>query len=160
MTSGASHRKTLDEYSEQTLRFMLTSSATVTITAYCLWAFEGQGARNPLAALSILPLVLGLYRYALLREGGAPDSPEDLLLRDRFLQVTALAWVPVSPPGSCSADTGDDTCSAHGTGGAQGRSWPRPAAMGQPRDRAGVALGSAAPRSSLRPVLRTGLVPP
>lgn len=88
-----SHRKTLDEYSEQTLRFMLTSSATVTITAYCLWAFEGQGARNPLAALSILPLVLGLYRYALLREGGAPDSPEDLLLRDRFLQVTAVAWV-------------------------------------------------------------------
>jgi decaprenyl-phosphate phosphoribosyltransferase len=88
-----SHRKTLDEYSEQTLRFMLTSSATVTITAYCLWAFEGQGARNPMAALSILPLVLGLYRYALLREAGAPDSPEDLLLRDRFLQVTAVAWV-------------------------------------------------------------------
>jgi decaprenyl-phosphate phosphoribosyltransferase len=88
-----SHRKTLDEYSEQTLRFMATSSATVTITAYCLWAFEGQGSRNPLAALSILPLVLGLYRYGLLREAGRCDAPEELFLRDRFLQVAGIAWV-------------------------------------------------------------------
>jgi decaprenyl-phosphate phosphoribosyltransferase len=87
------HRKTLDDYSEQSLRSMLTSSSTVTITAYCLWAFEGQGSRNPFAALSILPLVLGLYRYALLREGGSCDSPEELLLRDRFLQISSVLWI-------------------------------------------------------------------
>jgi len=87
------HRKTLDDYSEQTLRSMLTSSSTVTITAYCLWAFEGQGSRNPFAALSILPLVLGLYRYALLREAGSCDSPEELLLRDRFLQIASILWL-------------------------------------------------------------------
>jgi decaprenyl-phosphate phosphoribosyltransferase len=88
-----SHRKTLDDYSAQTLRSMLTSSATVTITAYCLWAFEGQGARNPLAALSILPFVLALYRYMLRREAGSCDAPEELVLSDRFLQVTGIAWL-------------------------------------------------------------------
>lgn len=88
-----SHRRTLDDYSEQTLRSMLTSSATVTITAYCLWAFEGLGARNPLAALSILPFVLAIYRYALRREAGSCDAPEELFLRDRFLQIAGVAWL-------------------------------------------------------------------
>jgi decaprenyl-phosphate phosphoribosyltransferase len=88
-----SHRKTLAEYSEQTLRSMMTSSATVTITAYCLWAFEGQGSRNALAAMSIPPFVLALYRYGLLREAGSAAAPEELFLRDRFLQVAAIVWV-------------------------------------------------------------------
>jgi len=87
------HRRTLDDYSEQTLRSMLTSSGTVTITAYCLWAFEGLGARNPLAALSILPFVLAIYRYSLRREAGACEAPEELFLRDRFLQVAGIAWL-------------------------------------------------------------------
>jgi decaprenyl-phosphate phosphoribosyltransferase len=87
------HRKTLDDYSEPMLRSMLISSSTVTITAYCLWAFEGQGSRNVLAALSIAPFVLGIYRYAMLGEAGAGGSPEDVLLRDRFLQITSLFWL-------------------------------------------------------------------
>jgi decaprenyl-phosphate phosphoribosyltransferase len=87
------HRTTLDDYSEPVLRSMLTSSSTVTIAAYCLWAFEGQGSRNFLAALSILPFVLVLYRYTMLGEAGASDSPEDLLLRDRFLQVASILWL-------------------------------------------------------------------
>jgi decaprenyl-phosphate phosphoribosyltransferase len=87
------HRKILEDYSEPLLRSMLTSSSTVTITAYCLWAFEGQGSRNAFAALSILPFVLGLYRYALLGEQGSGDAPEDLVLRDRFLQITCILWL-------------------------------------------------------------------
>jgi decaprenyl-phosphate phosphoribosyltransferase len=87
------HRKTLDDYSEPMLRSMLTSSLTVTIAAYCLWAFEGQGSRNPFAALSIIPFVLALYRYALLGESGGGESPEDLFLGDRFLQATCCVWL-------------------------------------------------------------------
>jgi decaprenyl-phosphate phosphoribosyltransferase len=87
------HRKTLDDYSEPMLRSMLTSSSTVTITAYCLWAFEGQGSRNVLAALSIVPFLLGIYRYAMLGEAGAGGSPEDVFLRDRFLQITCIIWL-------------------------------------------------------------------
>jgi decaprenyl-phosphate phosphoribosyltransferase len=87
------HRSTLDDYSEPMLRSMLTSSSTVTITAYCLWAFEGEGSRNVLAALSIVPFVLGIYRYAMLGEAGAGGSPEDVFLRDRFLQITCVLWL-------------------------------------------------------------------
>jgi decaprenyl-phosphate phosphoribosyltransferase len=87
------HRKTLDDYSEPMLRSMLTSSSTVTITAYCLWAFEGQGSRNALAALSIAPFVVGIYRYAMLGEAGSGGSPEDVFLRDRFLQVACILWL-------------------------------------------------------------------
>lgn len=87
------HRRTLDDYSEPMLRSMLTSSSTVTITAYCLWAFEGQGSRNVLAALSIIPFVLGIYRYAMLGEAGSGGSPEDVFLRDRFLQITCVLWL-------------------------------------------------------------------
>lgn len=91
--SRGHHRRTLDDYSEPMLRSMLTSSSTVTITAYCLWAFEGQGSRNVLAALSIVPFVLGVYRYAMLGEAGAGGSPEDVFLRDRFLQITCILWL-------------------------------------------------------------------
>jgi decaprenyl-phosphate phosphoribosyltransferase len=91
--SRGHHRRTLDDYSEPMLRSMLTSSSTVTITAYCLWAFEGQGSRNVLAALSIVPFVLGIYRYAMLGEAGAGGSPEDVFLRDRFLQITCILWL-------------------------------------------------------------------
>jgi decaprenyl-phosphate phosphoribosyltransferase len=87
------HRRTLDDYSEPMLRSMLTSSSTVTITAYCLWAFEGEGSRNVLAALSIVPFVLGIYRYAMLGEAGSGGSPEDVFLRDRFLQITCILWL-------------------------------------------------------------------
>jgi decaprenyl-phosphate phosphoribosyltransferase len=91
--SRGHHRRTLDDYSEPMLRSMLTSSSTVTITAYCLWAFEGQGSRNVLAALSIVPFLLGIYRYAMLGEAGAGGSPEDVFLRDRFLQITCIIWL-------------------------------------------------------------------
>jgi decaprenyl-phosphate phosphoribosyltransferase len=91
--SRGNHRRTLDDYSEPMLRSMLTSSAAVTITAYCLWAFEGQGSRNVLAALSIIPFVLGIYRYAMLGEAGSGGSPEEVVLRDRFLQITCVLWL-------------------------------------------------------------------
>ena len=91
--SRGHHRSTLVDYSEPMLRSMLTSTSTVTITAYCIWAFEGQGSRNVLAALSIIPFVLGIYRYAMVGEAGAGGSPEDVFLRDRFLQITCILWL-------------------------------------------------------------------
>jgi decaprenyl-phosphate phosphoribosyltransferase len=89
----ADHRKTLEDYSEPLLRSMLTSSLTVSITAYCLWAFEGEGSRNIFAALSIVPFALALYRYALLIEAGAGDSPEELFLCDRFMRTACIIWL-------------------------------------------------------------------
>jgi decaprenyl-phosphate phosphoribosyltransferase len=91
--SRGEHRKTLEEYSEPFLRYLMTSSSTVTITAYCFWAFEGASGRSLAAALSILPFVLGLYRYAMLLDAGRGGAPEEVVLRDRPLQLCGLLWV-------------------------------------------------------------------
>lgn len=91
--SRGDHRKTLEEYSEPFLRYVMTSSSTVTITAYCLWAFEGASGRSLAAALSILPFVLGVYRYAMLLDAGRGGAPEEVVLRDRPLQLCGLLWV-------------------------------------------------------------------
>ena len=87
------HRKTLDEYTEPFLRYVMSSTSTVTIAAYCLWAFEGEAGRSVPAALSILPFVLGIYRYAMLLEAGGGGAPEEVVLRDRPLQICGLFWV-------------------------------------------------------------------
>ena len=87
------HRKTLEEYSESYLRYIMTSASTVTIAAYCLWAYEGPSGRSVPSAMSILPFVLGIYRYAMLLDAGSGDAPEDIVLRDRPLQLCGLLWV-------------------------------------------------------------------
>ncbi len=90
-------RATLDAYSLSFLRSVLVISATVTITAYCLWAFEN--ARAVLHAhtgiwfqLSIVPFTLAMLRYGLLIDQGHGGQPEDVVLGDRVLQVLALLW--------------------------------------------------------------------
>jgi decaprenyl-phosphate phosphoribosyltransferase len=90
-------RATLDEYSLSFLRSVLVISATVTITAYCLWAFEN--ARAVLHShtgiwfqLSIVPFTLAMLRYGLLIDQGHGGQPEDVVLGDRVLQVLALLW--------------------------------------------------------------------
>jgi decaprenyl-phosphate phosphoribosyltransferase len=87
------HRRTLEEYSEPYLQYLMNSASTVTIAAYCLWAFEGPSGRSLPSALSILPFVLGIYRYAMLLDAGSGDAPEDIVLRDRPLQLCGLLWV-------------------------------------------------------------------
>jgi decaprenyl-phosphate phosphoribosyltransferase len=87
------HRRTLAEYTEPYLRYVMSSASTVTIAAYCLWAFEGASGRSLASALSILPFVLGIYRYAMLLDAGRGGAPEDVVLRDRPLQLCGLFWV-------------------------------------------------------------------
>ncbi len=89
-------RATLSEYSREYLRFVWTMASAVTITAYCLWAFEQSGGPGvPWFELSIIPFVLFVLRYALLLGTGRGSAPEDLVLGDRGLQLTALAWILV-----------------------------------------------------------------
>ena len=92
----AQARVTLAEYSREYLRFVWTMAAAVTIAAYCLWAFEQAGAGFvPWYELSIIPFVLFVLRYALLLGNGRGSAPEELVLGDRGLQASALAWMLV-----------------------------------------------------------------
>ncbi|HEY2301715.1 MAG TPA: decaprenyl-phosphate phosphoribosyltransferase [Acidimicrobiales bacterium] len=91
----ASSRATLALYTAPFLRFILLMSSTVTVTAYCLWAFESEKAVKGgiWFQLSIVPFTLALLRYAFLLDQGQGGSPEDVVLGDRSLQVLAVLWM-------------------------------------------------------------------
>lgn len=92
--SEAGTRRSLEEYSASYLRFVWSLAASVTITAYGLWAFETAGrGGHPWAAISIAPFALGLMRYAVDIDRAVADAPEDIVLRDRVLQILGLAWL-------------------------------------------------------------------
>jgi len=91
-------RATLALYSPDYLRFVWTMAAGVTLTAYCLWAFEQAPARAetfPFFELSIVPFGLFVLRYALMVETGRASAPEDVILGDRTLQLLGVAWIAV-----------------------------------------------------------------
>jgi decaprenyl-phosphate phosphoribosyltransferase len=62
--------------------------------SYSLWAFEMQQSTGlPWHALSIAPFVMALLRYAVDIDAGMAAEPEDIIWRDRPLQLIGLAWL-------------------------------------------------------------------
>ena len=88
-------RKSLEGYTLSYLRFVWGLAAAVTITAYCLWAFEVGTAPStlPWAQWSVLPFVLAILRYAVGIDQGKAEAPEDAVLRDKVLLVLGFAWI-------------------------------------------------------------------
>jgi decaprenyl-phosphate phosphoribosyltransferase len=95
-------RRSLRGYTLSYLRFVWAIAAAVTITAYCLWAFEVAllPSSAPWAAWSVLPFVIGLLRYAIDIDKGDAEAPEDVVLHDPALMVTGLAWLVLFGLGS------------------------------------------------------------
>jgi decaprenyl-phosphate phosphoribosyltransferase len=60
--------------------------------AYALWAFA-RPEHGPWFAITIVPVVLWLGRYARLVGRGAGEAPEELILGDRALLLLTLVWV-------------------------------------------------------------------
>ncbi len=85
-------RKSLNAYPPSYLRLVLGICGAVTITAYCLWAFE-VGTSTIWATASVAPFVLALLRYALDADLGRVEEPEQVLLKDRVLQVLGVLWL-------------------------------------------------------------------
>jgi decaprenyl-phosphate phosphoribosyltransferase len=95
-------RRSLTGYTLSYLRFVWAIAAAVTITAYCLWAFEVGSAPSsaPWAAWSVLPFVMGLLRYAVDVDRGEAEAPEDVVLHDWALMATGVAWLVLFTLGS------------------------------------------------------------
>jgi decaprenyl-phosphate phosphoribosyltransferase len=93
--AGGAHRATLEEYSTSFLSFVRAVAASITVTAYILWAFENAAKTGDETwfRLSIVPFVLAILRYAHLIEQGRGGAPEELVLADRVLQVLGLLWI-------------------------------------------------------------------
>jgi decaprenyl-phosphate phosphoribosyltransferase len=93
----AATRPALAHYSYGYLRNVRTMAASVTLAAYCLWAFDRARSLDgsPFMELSIIPFVLFIMRYAMLTEDDGDDAPEDLVLGDPGLRAGALVWMLV-----------------------------------------------------------------
>jgi decaprenyl-phosphate phosphoribosyltransferase len=89
-------RATLADYSLEFLRFVRGVAAAACLVAYCLWAFERPqevGGGEIWYELSIIPFVLGILHYALRLEQGGGAAPEEIVLRDRVLQLVGVCWI-------------------------------------------------------------------
>lgn len=96
----AAHRPALGAYPATFLRSVRLIAASVTLTAYCLWAFERSSevshAHHPHPIwfeLSIVPVVLAVLYLELRFERGDGAAPEELALHDRTLQALGVLWV-------------------------------------------------------------------
>lgn len=94
----ASHREVLGAYTEDFLRFARMIAASLAIISFCLWAFQRSalvdgghgGVDNVFFRLAILPFVLGILSVELAVETGAGGAPEELVLKNRTIQVLAV----------------------------------------------------------------------
>jgi decaprenyl-phosphate phosphoribosyltransferase len=91
--TGAKIRKSLESYTSSYLRFVWTLSATAVVLCYGLFAFERDGGTASWWAVSIIPFTVAILRYAVDIDGGMAGEPEDIALRDRVLQLLALALI-------------------------------------------------------------------
>ena len=134
------------------------SSSSVTILAYCLWAFEKSATvGNPVwFELSIVPFVLGILRYALLLEQGDGGAPEELVLADRVLLADGRALGRLlrargaRVPDVAGADSARRSCSS-----GWGRTAPTRATVHRPDDLEHIVAQVTAPGA--RGVIARGL---
>ncbi|MGJ3508609.1 decaprenyl-phosphate phosphoribosyltransferase [Enemella sp. A6] len=92
----AGTRKSLARYSDSYLRFAWTLAGVCVVMSYSLWAFEHRGdgpAGIQWTAISIAPFTLAMLQYAMRIDTGAAGEPEDIVMRDRVLQVLGGIWL-------------------------------------------------------------------
>lgn len=96
LEAGAgSHRRILDEYTLPLLDQMGSIVTGALLIAYGLYTFTAEGLPANHSMMLTIPFVLyGIFRYLYLvnvkKEGG---SPEEVLLRDVPIMLTAIGWV-------------------------------------------------------------------
>jgi decaprenyl-phosphate phosphoribosyltransferase len=89
--TGAEIRKSLRNYSASYLRFVWATSVAVVIMAYALWSFQAR--HNTWSEISAVPFVIALLRYAVDVDSGKAGAPDEIVLKDRVLQLLGVAWV-------------------------------------------------------------------
>jgi decaprenyl-phosphate phosphoribosyltransferase len=93
-TSGLARRRVLELYTPQILRLILSGSAAVAVFAYYVWALQLPTVHGvPWRPLTALPFAACIFRYGMLVRAGAGETPEDLLLSDRWLAAGGLGWL-------------------------------------------------------------------
>jgi decaprenyl-phosphate phosphoribosyltransferase len=93
--TGAKIRSSLKKYTASYLRFVWATAAAILIMSYALWAFDlrlkADGSIWPV--ISMVPFVIAVLRYAVDVDGGTAGEPEEIVLKDRVLQVLGVLWI-------------------------------------------------------------------
>ena len=93
-SAGKQGRRVLARYGAARLRLIVSGSAGVAVFSYSVWAFNLPDIDDvPWRPLTIIPFAACLIRYGTLIKAGGGEAPEELLLRDRWLQLAGLAWL-------------------------------------------------------------------
>lgn len=97
-TLAVSHRRNLGEYTVALVDQLITIVAAATIVAYSLYTFTAPNLPKNGVMMATVPFAIyGLFRYLYLVHGrGLGASPEEVLLRDRPLQVCILLWAAIA----------------------------------------------------------------
>jgi 4-hydroxybenzoate polyprenyltransferase len=91
---AGSHRKVLDGYTLPMLDQFITIVSGTTIVAYSLYTFSAPNLpENHTMMLTIPFAVYGIFRYLqLIQTGHAAGAPDEVALKDRPIQITAVLW--------------------------------------------------------------------
>ena len=93
-SSAALHRSTLRFYHPVQLRGARRLTSLTTLVCYLAWAVSRwHGSAMVVAIASAVPVGAALLRYASRNDRGHGGAPEDLLLSDRLLQLSAAVWL-------------------------------------------------------------------
>jgi decaprenyl-phosphate phosphoribosyltransferase len=93
------HRKVIDAYTGSFLQSTLIVTATATVTAYCLWAFDKGGLQSHAGhhfvwiQLSVIPVILATLDLLRLADAGLTEAPEGLVFHDHVLQLLGALWI-------------------------------------------------------------------
>lgn len=94
---AAELRPTLGEYSFEFLALVRTAAVAAVTICYCLWAVEwarpGGRASSPWVQMSIIPFLIAILRYAMLVDQGKGSAPEEVLAKDRMMQLMGVGLV-------------------------------------------------------------------
>jgi 4-hydroxybenzoate polyprenyltransferase len=95
---ATNHRATLEHYTPALLDQMTAMVTASTIIAYALYTFTAENLPANHMMMITIPFVgYGIFRYLFLSlNGDEGGSPEEVLLKDKPLIVTILAWVITS----------------------------------------------------------------
>ena len=92
--SEAGTRRSLVRYTDTYLRFVWSTAAGATVISNSLWAFEQAPESGvPWHTISLAPFLMGLLRYAVDVDAGTAAEPEDIVFRDRVLQLIGAVWL-------------------------------------------------------------------
>lgn len=92
---AATHRASLGAYGMDQLLAAQAAALAVTTTAYSLWAFNYAPGAEPSAwlELSVVPLFLGMLRFAQQAQHTGVSAPEEVIMRDWQLIAFGALWV-------------------------------------------------------------------